>query len=104
MPDMPEIINYAQYAIIAVCLTLGKWLKTGTRLNNNLIPLVCGGTAWFLAWLGHRYIPSFPADSPGDAVQMGIMSGLASIGIHQFGKSALPALFAATTQEGKRAE
>ena len=93
-----EIMDYTQYIIIALCLAFGKWLKGGTRINNNLIPVACGFFGWLLATVGHNCLPSFPTSDTIDALGLGILSGLSAIGVHQFGKAAIPAVLKAITE------
>ncbi|MCL2002756.1 MAG: phage holin family protein [Oscillospiraceae bacterium] len=97
-----QIIDFSQYIIIAICLTVGKWLKARTRFDNQLIPVACGVIAWALAAAGHKYLPGFPTETASDAIELGILGGLSAIGVHQLGKASLPAIFGAFTEQNTK--
>ena len=63
-------------AITVICYLGGMACKTTEKVKDEVIPVVCGVTGGIL-------IPEFPAGDVINAAAIGIVSGLASTGVHQ---------------------
>ena len=57
--------------------------KTTEKVKDEVIPVVCGVTGGILGVAGMYLIPEFPAGDVINAAAIGIVSGLASTGVHQ---------------------
>lgn len=70
-------------AITVICYLGGMACKTTEKVKDEVIPVVCGVTGGILGVAGMYLIPEFPAGDVINAVAIGIVSGLASTGVHQ---------------------
>lgn len=68
--------------ITVICYLLGQIVKT-TGLPGKWIPCIVGVFGGLLGIAGLYVIADFPAAEPITAVAVGIVSGLASTGVHQ---------------------
>ena len=68
--------------ITVICYLLGQIVKA-TGLPGKWIPCIVGVFGGLLGIAGLYVIADFPAAEPITAVAVGIVSGLASTGIHQ---------------------
>ena len=70
-------------AITVICYLGGMACKTTEKVKDEVIPVVCGVTGGILGVAGMYLIPEFPAGDVINAAAIGIVSGLASTGVHQ---------------------
>ena len=70
-------------AITVICYLGGMACKTTEKVKDEVIPVVCGVTGGLLGVAGMYLIPEFPAGDVINAAAIGIVSGLASTGVHQ---------------------
>ena len=68
--------------ITVICYLLGQIVKA-TGLPGKWIPCIVGVFGGLLGIAGLYVIADFPAAEPITAVAVGIVSGLASTGVHQ---------------------
>lgn len=69
--------------IVIMCLLVGMVVKA-TKLENKWIPIVCGVCGAILGAVALRFgAAGFPAEDYFQAVAIGIVSGLGSVGCHQ---------------------
>lgn len=68
--------------ITVICYLLGQIVKA-TGLPGKWIPCIVGVFGGLLGIAGLYVMADFPASEPITAVAMGIVSGLASTGVHQ---------------------
>ena len=68
--------------ITVICYLLGQIVKA-TDLPGKWIPCIVGVFGGLLGIAGLYVMADFPASEPITAVAVGIVSGLASTGIHQ---------------------
>ena len=72
--------------IVIFCLLIGLIIKA-TGINNKWIPVICGVCGAILGALALRFgARDFPATDYFQAVAVGIVSGLGSVGCHQIVK------------------
>ncbi|MBQ0038567.1 MAG: phage holin family protein [Clostridiales bacterium] len=72
--------------IVIICLLIGVIVKA-TSLANKWIPVICGVCGGALGALGMRFgAVGFPATDYFNAVAIGIVSGLGSVGCHEMVK------------------
>lgn len=77
-----EIINqYLSIVIVVICVVVGYVWKSSTTLANKYIPLVVALLGLILA-IANAMANSQPITL--DVIAMGLVSGLASTGLHQF--------------------
>ena len=77
-----EIINqYLSIVIVVICVVVGYVWKSSTTLANKYIPLVVALLGLILA-IANAIANSQPITL--DVIAMGLVSGLASTGLHQF--------------------
>ncbi len=72
-------------AITVICFLAGQIIKA-TSLDNKWLPCIVGVVGAALGLVGLWVMPDFPAQEPLTALAVGIVSGLASTGVHQIGK------------------
>ena len=72
-------------AITVICFFAGQIIKA-TKLDKKWLPCIVGAVGAALGLAGLWVIPNFPAQEPLTALAVGIVSGLASTGVHQLGK------------------
>lgn len=68
--------------ITVICYLFGQIVKA-TGLPNKWIPCIVGAIGGALGVAGLYIMADFPAAEPITAVAVGIVSGLASTGVHQ---------------------
>lgn len=69
--------------IVIFCLLIGLIVKA-TGINNKWIPIICGVCGAILGAVALRFgAEGFPATDYFQAVAVGIVSGLGSVGCHQ---------------------
>lgn len=72
-------------AITVIAYIIGLVCKAST-LNDKWIPVVCGIAGGVLGIVGMHVMPDFPVSDYISAFAVGIVSGLAAVGINQIGK------------------
>ena len=72
-------------AITVIAFLVGMLVKA-TTLDNKWVPIICGIVGGVLGVVGMHVMPDFPAGDILTAVAVGIVSGLAAVGVHQIGK------------------
>lgn len=72
-------------AITVICWLIGLIVKA-SPLNDKWIPCIVGILGGLVGLLGWKVMPDFPATEPVTALAVGIVSGLASTGVHQIYK------------------
>lgn len=78
--NIPEIAQVGSIVIITYLLGMG--LKA-SRINDEYIPVLLGIIGGILGVAGMSVMADFPANNILDAIAVGIVSGLASTGVHQ---------------------
>lgn len=71
--------------ITVVCYLLAMGLRA-TAIDNKWLPVLCGCLGGCLGLLGMYIMPDYPATDYITAVAVGIVSGLAAVGVNQIGK------------------
>lgn len=72
-------------AITVIAYIVGLVVKA-TPMDDKWIPIICGVVGGVVGFVGMGSIPEFPASDPISAIAVGIVSGLAAVGINQIGK------------------
>lgn len=79
-------LGIAGVAVITViCYLIGEGVKA-SGLANKWIPIAVGACGGALGVVGMVVMADFPAQDPLTAVAVGIVSGLAAVGVNQIGK------------------
>jgi len=73
-------------AITVITYLIGMGCKAWEKLDNKLIPVICGFVGAILGIVAMQTMPEFPAKDILNAMAIGIVSGLASTGANQIGK------------------
>lgn len=74
-------------AIVVFCYLIGMAAKNIKQISDEWIPVICGASGGVLGLVGLlTQTPDFPATDGLTAIAVGIVSGLASVGIHQISK------------------
>lgn len=73
-------------AIVVICFLVGMIAKRVKSFPNEMIPVIVGCAGALLGIAGMYVMPDFPATNVMDAISVGIVSGLASTGVHQIWK------------------
>jgi hypothetical protein len=73
-------------AIVVICYLVGMAVKAIERVADKYIPVIVGTVGGILGIVGMYIMPEFPAGDILNAIAVGIVSGLASVGINQIGK------------------
>ena len=68
--------------ITVICYLAAQAVKA-TNLDNKWLPVICGVLGGILGVVGLYWIPEYPAQDIITAIAVGIMSGLAAIGVNQ---------------------
>lgn len=71
--------------ITIICYLIGQAVKA-SGVDNKWIPIICGTCGGALGVAGMYLITDFPAQDCLTAVAVGIVSGLAAVGVNQIGK------------------
>lgn len=72
-------------AITVICYLIGEAIKA-SPLADKWIPIIVGLCGGGIGVVGMYVMPDFPAGDPINAIAVGIVSGLAAVGINQIGK------------------
>ena len=72
-------------AITVICYLVGQGVKA-TETDNKWIPIIVGAVGGVLGVAGMYIMPDFPATDYLTAAAVGIVSGLAAVGVNQIGK------------------
>ena len=75
-------------AIVVITYLIGEAVKL-TKITSNAIPVIVGAVGGVLGVVGMYVIPDFPANDILNAIAVGIVSGLASTGVHQIYKQVI---------------
>ena len=76
----------ASVAVITViCYLIGQAVKA-TAIENKWIPIIVGASGGVLGVVGMMVMADFPATDYLTAIAVGIVSGLAAVGVNQIGK------------------
>ena len=79
-------LGIAGVAVITViCYLIGQAVKA-TAIENKWIPIIVGASGGVLGVVGMMVMADFPAADYLTAVAVGIVSGLAAVGVNQIGK------------------
>lgn len=79
-------LGIAGVAVITViCYLIGEAVKA-SGLENKWIPIIVGACGGALGVVGMYVMADFPAQDVLTAVAVGIVSGLAAVGVNQIGK------------------
>ena len=70
-------------AIVVITYLIGLAAKVIPGVKDELIPVIVGVSGGILGVIGMYVIPDFPAQDLLNAIAVGIVSGLASIGVNQ---------------------
>lgn len=72
-------------AITVIAYIIGLVVKA-SNLNDKWIPIICGLCGGVLGIAGMFIMPDFPVSDYISAFAVGIVSGLAAVGVNQIGK------------------
>lgn len=72
-------------AITVICYLVGQAVKA-TDVDNKWIPIIVGTVGGVLGVAGMYIMPDFPATDYLTAIAVGVVSGLAAVGVNQIGK------------------
>lgn len=75
-------------AAITVLCYLGALGLKATPVDNKWIPVACGAVGGVLGVAGMYIMPDFPAQDAITAAAVGVVSGLAAVGVNQIYKQA----------------
>ncbi len=79
-------LGIAGVAVITViCYLIGQAVKA-TTIENKWIPIIVGASGGVLGVVGMMVMADFPATDYLTAIAVGIVSGLAAVGVNQIGK------------------
>lgn len=79
-------LGIAGVAVITViCYLIGQAVKA-SGVDNKWIPIIVGACGGTLGVAGMFFMADFPAQDYLTAVAVGIVSGLAAVGVNQIGK------------------
>lgn len=79
-------LGIAGVAVITViCYLIGEAVKA-SGIENKWIPIIVGACGGALGVAGMYLMADFPAQDVLTAVAVGIVSGLAAVGVNQIGK------------------
>lgn len=73
-------------AITVICYLVGMACKANAKTKDEYIPVIVGAVGAVLGIVGLYTMPDFPARDVLNALAVGIVSGLAAVGVHQIGK------------------
>lgn len=71
--------------ITVICYLIGQAVKA-TAIENKWIPIIVGASGGVLGVVGMMVMADFPATDYLTAIAVGIVSGLAAVGVNQIGK------------------
>lgn len=79
-------LGIAGVAVITViCYLIGQAVKA-TAIENKWIPIIVGASGGVLGVVGMMVMADFPATDYLTAIAVGIVSGLAAVGVNQISK------------------
>ena len=79
-------LGIAGVAVITViCYLIGQAVKA-SGVDNKWIPIIVGACGGALGVAGMFFMADFPAQDYLTAIAVGIVSGLAAVGVNQIGK------------------
>lgn len=73
-------------SIVVITYLIGLAAKAIPNVKDNYIPIIVGVAGGILGVVGMYAIADFPANDVLNAIAVGIVSGLASIGVNQIYK------------------
>ena len=73
-------------AIVVISYLVGICAKLVPMVKDEAIPVIVGSAGGLLGSVGMYFMPNFPANDILNAIAIGIVSGLASTGVHQVWK------------------
>ena len=73
-------------AIVVISYRVGIGAKLVPMVKDEAIPVIVGTAGGLLGIVGMYFMPNFPANDILNAIAIGIVSGLASTGVHQVWK------------------
>ena len=73
-------------AIVVISYLVGIGAKRVPMVKDEAIPVIVGTAGGLLRIVGMYFMPNFPANDILNAIAIGIVSGLASTGVHQVWK------------------
>lgn len=73
-------------AIVVIAYLVGIGAKLVPMVKDEAIPVIVGTAGGLLGIVGMYFMPNFPANDILNAIAIGIVSGLASTGVHQVWK------------------
>lgn len=73
-------------AIVVISYLVGIGAKLVPMVKDEAIPVIVGTAGGLLGIVGMYFMPNFPANDILNAIAIGIVSGLASTGVHQVWK------------------
>lgn len=73
-------------SIVVITYLIGLAAKAIPSVKDNYIPIIVGVAGGILGVVGMYVIADFPANDVLNAIAVGIVSGLASIGVNQIYK------------------
>ena len=76
----------ASVAAITVIVYIVGMLVKASPLDDKWIPIICGVSGGVLGIAGMFIMPEFPASDYISSFAVGIVSGLAAVGVNQIGK------------------
>lgn len=84
--DLSNVANVV--AITVICMIVGMVANNLLSLSENekWTPVIVGIFGGILGAVGMKIIPNYPATDILNAIAVGIVSGLASTGVHQIYK------------------
>lgn len=69
--------------ITVICYLIGMLCKASSKFPDKYIPVAVGAIGALLSVIAFKTIPGWPVENWLDALEMGIVSGLASTGVNQ---------------------
>lgn len=85
--DLSNVANVISITVITYCAGLG--INASNIIDEKWIPFIVGVMGGILGIVGYNIIPNYPANDIMDAISVGIVSGLASTGVHQVYKQVI---------------
>lgn len=76
----------ASVAAITVIVYIVGMLVKASPLDDKWIPIICGVSGGVLGVAGMFIMPEFPSSDYISSFAVGIVSGLAAVGVNQIGK------------------
>ena len=83
--DISSLCIAGVAVITVICYLIGQAVKA-TAIENKWIPIIVGASGGVLGVVGMMVMADFPATDYLTAIAVGIVSGLAAVGVNQIGK------------------